>query len=393
MLQAKTEKGKICIPANLSMQERDGLRKMKFFCPSCEEAVIFKNGDKVIPHFSHYSKSNCLLHDRGEGIYHEQGKLLLYQWFKKQNMHVELEKYLPDISQRPDLFITVNKRKIALEYQCARIPIEEIQKRNNGYQKAGIIPIWIMGANRLKRLSNHHFKLDTFTSQFIHQFHSNYPLSLYYFCPQSQTFITIQDVYMTSMTKAIGKWKFMKMMHTSFTQWIRSEPIEKHELFERWKKEKLHFRLAPRSKAYGNERKWLHWIYSKGTNIAYLPSIIHLPIANQYQMRLPTWNWQSRIYLEILHPLAIGATFSLQNVQKLLNCHLHSHRTFPLIHNENHPYEQYFHILEQLQVIDRVNQDTYVKKQHMPFYHHIEEAIQGDEYLLNRILESCKIQA
>src|SRR5690625_6633327 len=83
--------------------------------------------------------------------YHEKGKLLLYQWLKSQQLHVELEPYLKEIKQQPDILLLLQGKIIAIEYQCARIPIRDIQRRNNGYKQRGIIPIWILGAKQFKR--------------------------------------------------------------------------------------------------------------------------------------------------------------------------------------------------------------------------------------------------
>src|SRR5690625_1294909 len=156
VLQAKNKQGDLVTLAMLPRKQIKLLRKKeRFFCPECGEAVIVRAGTKIIPHFAHRSNVNCTNYARGEGVYHEQGKLLLYKWLLSQHISTELEPYLPDIRQRPDLFIRINQRKIAIEYQCARMPLEVIRKRNEGYQKANITPIWILGANQFKRIANY----------------------------------------------------------------------------------------------------------------------------------------------------------------------------------------------------------------------------------------------
>src|SRR5699024_11600971 len=87
------------------------------------------------PHFAHQAKQDCPANRGGEGPVHEKGKLLLYQWLKKHNVDVRLEHYLPNIQQQPDLFLQLNKQRIAIDYQCSKIPITQLQKRNKGYQK------------------------------------------------------------------------------------------------------------------------------------------------------------------------------------------------------------------------------------------------------------------
>src|SRR5690625_7316594 len=97
----------------------------RFYCPICQEPVMIKAGIKLIPHFAHYAKTDCPSYRGGEGPYHERGKLLLYEWLKAQNIHVELEVYLKDIQQQPDLLLHINHRKIAIEFQTSRIPRSE----------------------------------------------------------------------------------------------------------------------------------------------------------------------------------------------------------------------------------------------------------------------------
>src|SRR5690625_1073897 len=183
MLQAKTKDGELITPAKLSRQQLARKRSETFFCPVCEERVILKAGQQVIPHFAHVSNQICPTSSGGEGPYHEQGKLVLYEWLTKQNLEVQLEAYIPEIKQQPDLLITINQRKIAIEFQCSRISTKVIQQRNFGYMRANIQPIWILSARLFKQRTANVIHMDHFTKQFIHRFSKNYPLTIYYFCP------------------------------------------------------------------------------------------------------------------------------------------------------------------------------------------------------------------
>ncbi len=136
-----------------------------------------------------------------------KGKLSLYEWLRGENQAVQLETYLSTIQQRPDILVERNRRKIAIEYQCARITKEEIIKRQVGYQKLGIIPIWILGAKLLKRIGKNHLQLDPFTRHFIHQFNKTLPPTLYYFCPHTDSLTIVTDFHMTSSTRALAKFK------------------------------------------------------------------------------------------------------------------------------------------------------------------------------------------
>ncbi len=62
-------------------------------------------------HFAHKKEDSCLAFYEAESMYHRHGKELLYRWFKRQNFHVDIEHYLPEIQQRPDIFIERAGRK------------------------------------------------------------------------------------------------------------------------------------------------------------------------------------------------------------------------------------------------------------------------------------------
>ncbi len=83
---------------------------------------------------------SCLAFYEAESKYHMHGKELLYRWFKRQNFQVDIEYYLPEIKQRPDVFVERAGRKIAIEYQCANLAIEQLYKRTYSYWQ-----VWYTG--------------------------------------------------------------------------------------------------------------------------------------------------------------------------------------------------------------------------------------------------------
>lgn len=132
-----------------STSDKEALRKMRkrevFLCPQCNERVILKVGDYVVPHFAHVNSNECATYfAEGESNLHLLGKEHLYQLFSKYSSNVQLEPYLSSLSQRPDLLVTHNKRQYPIEYQCSPITFASIHKRTVGYKKAGMYPIWIV---------------------------------------------------------------------------------------------------------------------------------------------------------------------------------------------------------------------------------------------------------
>lgn len=388
MLRAKSNTGEFVTLATLTKREIHKYRKKyKFSCPACLSPVMVKAGKQMIPHFAHYSKVKCPLEKGGESLYHAQGKLLLYQWLMSQKLHVELEPYVQEIQQQPDILLEIQSKKIAIEFQCARIDIKQIQKRHNGYIKAGITPIWILGANRLKRQGNNQIIADQFTKQFIHRFSSSLPHELFYFCPKTLQFLSFKNILFTRKNRAIGKFYLEKLDQLNFLDLFQKSSYSKKTILKSWQIEKRNFRTFYRSQSYGRERSWLQWLYLKQTHHEYLPSEIYLPVSSQYQMKTSPWDWQSRLCLDIIDPLQVGSTFNVNRCNHLLKNHMHPQGYFPLIqYTHHHPILQYFHHLEKLSIIKKKSAHHFIKVGQFSFYNHIEEAIKGDDQTINKLM-------
>ena len=387
MLQAQSNHGELMTLMSLTEDELERHRReCQFYCPVCKERVMIRSGQKVIPHFAHYPKSSCPEIKGGEGNYHEKGKLLLYQWLKSQHLHVELEPYLKEIKQQPDILLLLQGKIIAIEYQCARIPIRDIQRRNNGYKQRGIIPIWILGGNQFKRQGNNHLKIDQFTNQFIHQFSPKTSKRLFYFCPETLQLTIFQNFYFINASQAIGKFYFEKLNQMKFTDLFGERHLSKHNLYQLWKGEKRKFRLNNNQRIYGMHLAWRQWLYLQHTHLEYLPSLIYLPVSAQHLMKTPPWDWQSRLYMGIINPLPIGQQFSLKQVTGMLRNHFNERSQFPLIQSEECPILEYFHLLSLLGMIQKQSQEYYVKVKTVPFYRHIEAALEGDDMLMDELI-------
>ena len=118
-----------------------------YHCPACRGAVHLKKGTIMRPHFAHYKQATCAAFSEGETAEHIQGKLQLAAWFDRLNVPNEMEAYLPELKQRPDLLVTTSNRKIAVEFQCNPIAIEQVVARTAGYLKAGYEVVWLLGKN------------------------------------------------------------------------------------------------------------------------------------------------------------------------------------------------------------------------------------------------------
>lgn len=359
-------------------------RKSTFYCPICQTEVIVRAGPKVIPHFAHRSVVKCLAKG-GEGAYHEQGKLILYNWLQQQGYHVNLEYYLPDIKQRPDLFVQIGKKKIAIEFQCVALSTKEIMKRNAGYHRLRITPIWILGANLYKRKANDVLVIPPYQQSFMHQFSKTKSTFLFYFCPTKKIFNIIYTPYFHKKHEAVVTQRFIPLLHINFTQLFQESPINKQGLRSLWKREKKRFRLQAHQ-TYGVERKWQYWLYEKGWTRQALPSIVYVPIRSQWRMKAPLWQWQSYFLLEYLHDLPVHAKFSYWEAEEVLAHLMYDEALFPLILQPSKPLEEYLQLLCDANLIKKCRDESYEKIREIEFYHHIEDAIIGDNELLSQFM-------
>lgn len=112
-----------------------------YFCPACLQMVILKRGQHKIAHFAHAHNQACDSFSEGETAEHLQAKMVLYSWLKRQDCPVQLEAYLAQLKQRPDLLVA----NLAIEVQCSPLKINRFLERNQGYLAHQYDPWWLIG--------------------------------------------------------------------------------------------------------------------------------------------------------------------------------------------------------------------------------------------------------
>lgn len=370
-----------------TQEEINHLRKEQFYCPTCHGEVIIRAGPVTIPHFAHRTTADCPSTAGGEGSYHEKGKLLLYQWLKKHNVNVQLEPYLHDVKQQPDVLLHLKKRMIAIEYQCTKISITELQKRNKGYINAGITPIWILGAHLFKRSGTHRLRVNSFLLQCMHQFNASFPLTLYFFCSDSSQLLTVQHLYLLSKGQALATFRFEHLQTLLFPHLFHEQLLRREQFIQLWTNAKRNFRQSQQKRAYGKELFWRQWLYERNLYIEHLPAIVYLPVRHPFLMKTSLWDWQSRIWFEIIASLPIGSLFTIDQCKKLLDNDRLSRNNYPLLVDEEDPILQYLHLLTQLHVVDQVSETAYKKLKHISLPADVEEAFIQDEYVMRQFSE------
>ncbi|RCW69743.1 competence protein CoiA [Saliterribacillus persicus] len=379
MLKAIDENEKSFILASFRRKEIEKLKGNQFYCPTCKEKVIIKAGTKMIAHFAHVKQHDCA--QQGEGAYHEQGKWQLFSWLKKQDLEVKLEYYLSEISQRPDIYLEIGKKKIVIEYQCARISEIEFLKRNEGYQQENITPIWILGGNWCKRKNTNQLTLSSFERMFIHQYDENFPLTLYFYCSTSKTLILFQDLHFLKQNLSIGNLHIQSLARCKFMQLFEKNYINKNDLANSFLKEKWKFRNQPVPAFQKKEVAFRKWLYSKELHPCNLPEWIGMPVTHQFLININPHQWQSYLLFELIHQR--GVTIS-QLVGKL-SSHFLSPLNFPLIKSTKNPIEEYLNILEKLAIVEITGLGEIRLKDGFRKFKSVNEAILADENLANKI--------
>ncbi|AST97200.1 hypothetical protein BC8716_15020 [Shouchella clausii] len=163
LLQALDETGRlICFTDKRSHSEWRYLQKSgRFRCPICNQQVRMRLGTKRRWHFAHQKSETCPSGGEGESDEHVRGKQLLFHWAARQNKATQLETYLRESKQRPDVYIE-SSSPLALEFQCATLSAKTLYERNTLYARQGISPVWIFGGSRLKRKRRQMFQIQQF---------------------------------------------------------------------------------------------------------------------------------------------------------------------------------------------------------------------------------------
>ncbi|MBP1039837.1 hypothetical protein I6N95_02320 [Vagococcus sp. BWB3-3] len=125
-----------------SKQDISKLTNQRWWCQSCGMPLSIKNGLVKQSHFAHRKDSACQNFSEGETEEHLEGKRILAQWCDKFQLQYQLEAYLPELNQRPDLLLA---GEIAIEFQCSPLSLPRFIERTENYQRHGYRVVWVLG--------------------------------------------------------------------------------------------------------------------------------------------------------------------------------------------------------------------------------------------------------
>ncbi|WP_459500749.1 competence protein CoiA [Bacillus sp. C1] len=318
MFVARRENGgEVHLLENREEQELLAMRKKeRFFCPGCRREVQLKLGKQKRWHFAHKKVEQCLVSSEPESAYHMRGKEQLYRWFRAQGFQVKVEHFLPEIRQRPDLFIETKGRQIAIEYQCASLSTEQLFKRTSSYWEEGIQIIWILGGNQMKRHSAYWLSLSSFHLFCI----QSYPQpSLFFFCPNEKSFTKCELLTPFSTNVYFSYMIHYPLRSITFEELFCQAPITKERLEREWQNKKTYFRANVLPVWNYSHKSLLHLLYQQRLTPSCFPSEIGVPLPSAFALQTHTFIWQALLCIDFIGKFKTGEYFSLHAVFSYVN--------------------------------------------------------------------------
>lgn len=291
MLIAESEEGKKINLGCLSKCEINQLRKTVCYCPGCKEKLIIKNGSIMMPHFAHKKNSLCVSFSENESEEHLKGKKIMADNCRKYGVAYEVEAYLPELNQRPDLLIN---HQIAIEFQCSPLSIERFKERTLNYQAFGYQVIWILG-NKLQFKD----KISQLQRQFIYL---SKEIGFYVWEMDVEAKIIKNNYFLVSSTwQEFFQTKSFQLEKENFLN-IVEFPLKRHpevsyEIRSRIACEK---RVTNWNRQLNQKTKKTlsvqEYFYKQGMNIRNLPEIIILPSFQSVVLKEQEFIWRYQIY-------------------------------------------------------------------------------------------------
>jgi hypothetical protein len=132
---------------------------------------------------------------------HYLGKKYLYLWLKQMYgvSDLQLEGWISETKQRPDLMFNYFGKTFVIEYQCTPITVNEYVERHNLYKLNNIIDIWILGMERFNFSGGGNFRLKALDKRLFDRTDR-----IYYFNPFSKylyKFKSINTIFKQQITE------------------------------------------------------------------------------------------------------------------------------------------------------------------------------------------------
>ncbi len=289
MLMAMTEKNQSIMASDLQADRTEQL-----WCPGCKNRVFLKNGKNKVPHFAHYAKEACDTFSEGETLEHLNGKTQLYTHFKNLGYPAELEAYLKELKQRPDILMVVGEKKIAVEYQCSPLPIERMIERTVQYNRFGYTVCWILG----EKLFRKGMPLTTLQKSFI-QYSPDYAFYLLQYSSTKQKLILLSHLskkYSQNWQYNSKRIKIQTLIQllgqSDNTLSAVKSKVSKENVLERHKKLLRAARSSDQS-----IRSFCERLYINNETIMSMPIELYWAVDHEWLIETPAFEWKYLLLL------------------------------------------------------------------------------------------------
>lgn len=317
MKAAIMDNGKLIrITHHLSKSRLEHVRTTcKFYCPECREEVQLKLGEHRVYHFAHKQLTACPLAS-GETAYHQAGKEAIMNWLKRLGHKPALEKYMSMIHQRPDVTVSIGNKTYAIEFQCANISRQELRRRTAGLREAGLFPIWMIGANRLKRKSAQLFSFSSIHWGILREAEKR---RLIFFCPLQNRFIHLDQFLVFQPTKICAALTVRPPSAYSEIPALLSTFSSRRQVNQQWLKCIQQFRQCP-PRILSSESRRLRDIFYEHhqTAFSFLPTALFMPVQEAYIFSSPVYVWQGCLYDWMMRKKGSGRV-TIQQLMKEIN--------------------------------------------------------------------------
>lgn len=274
-------------------------KEQAFFCPQCKEPLILKIGQIKIPHFSHQKHSQCdSFFSEGESSVHLLGKQQLFAFFQRLQLDVELEPFLAELQQRPDLLVTTNGKRYAIEFQYSRLESARFLTRTDGYKAQTITPIWILStpSDPYRQQGIIKISINHFQRLFLQQRGQPYILT---YDVNEELFYYVSHLLHFHGQQYFGFGQAIALTAQVFPFYVPARlTLELFQsLWQRYKQENnrhLHARLMF-SRA-GVKDELLRAMYELKLTREQLPLFIGVPLKGQELLSMPAVEWQILLF-------------------------------------------------------------------------------------------------
>jgi len=384
----------------LEYKEVGELRKLRenenFYCPICREEVVLRLGNKRIHHFAHKKDSLCRMEYEPESAYHLQGKKDLFIWLKNQGLTVEVEPYIQRIHQRPDILVRKGRKTYALEFQCSPISEELFQKRTSSYLKAGIHPVWIHGASRLRYDTNSVINLPSFHWLFAHPHPHEGRSIIPYYCPHTKRFLLLFPLYPLSATKTFSVPIMKQLDGLLFPELFNNSCIAiPNRFWSEWLSHKKKYRLTFMLYPAKTTRYICSFFYKHNIVPSFFPIEAGLPQKYGYLFETPCFIWQTIILISMLESQQRRGRFTFSELYRSIRQFLYARkiklRKLPLMRgiHFSRAIHEYITILIHLGYVKKTDGGYYLQK-YFTLPKTMDEAIEKD-YELLEIMKKGKV--